>query len=117
MLLRPWVSARLLQPQFPRRAWVLGAACSILPDADVIGFHFGVLRSELSRLHRKVYSARCEAEVVMSSAAIRSAFRNIAPGEGKALGFYFFLATASHGLLDALTDGGPGVAFFSPFDT
>jgi len=29
---------------------------------------------------------------------------------------YFFLATASHGFLDAMTDGGLGVAFFSPFD-
>jgi inner membrane protein len=31
--------------------------------------------------------------------------------------FYLFAATVSHGLLDALTDGGLGVAFFSPFDT
>lgn len=29
---------------------------------------------------------------------------------------YFFLATASHGLLDAMTDGGLGVAFFAPLD-
>jgi len=29
---------------------------------------------------------------------------------------YFFLATASHGLLDAMTDGGLGVAFFAPFE-
>ena len=29
---------------------------------------------------------------------------------------FFFLATASHGFLDAMTDGGLGVAFFSPFD-
>ena len=29
---------------------------------------------------------------------------------------YFFLATASHGLLDAMTDGGLGVAFFAPFN-
>jgi inner membrane protein len=29
---------------------------------------------------------------------------------------YLFLATASHGVLDAMTDGGLGVAFFSPFD-
>jgi inner membrane protein len=28
---------------------------------------------------------------------------------------YFFLITASHGVLDALTDGGLGVAFFAPF--
>lgn len=30
---------------------------------------------------------------------------------------YLFLCAASHGVLDALTDGGLGVAFFSPFDT
>ena len=30
---------------------------------------------------------------------------------------YFFFCTASHGLLDAMTNGGLGVAFFSPFDT
>ncbi|HTT32979.1 MAG TPA: metal-dependent hydrolase [Methylomirabilota bacterium] len=29
---------------------------------------------------------------------------------------YLFLATASHGFLDAMTDGGLGIAFFSPFD-
>lgn len=29
---------------------------------------------------------------------------------------YFFLAAASHGLLDAMTDGGLGVAFFAPFN-
>ena len=30
--------------------------------------------------------------------------------------FYLFLATVSHGLLDAMTTGGEGVAFFSPFE-
>jgi inner membrane protein len=29
---------------------------------------------------------------------------------------YLFLATASHGFLDAMTDGGLGVAFLAPFD-
>ena len=33
----------------------------------------------------------------------------------RATGLVFLLATASHGLLDALTDGGLGVAFFAPF--
>ena len=28
---------------------------------------------------------------------------------------YFFLATASHGFLDSMTNGGLGVAFFAPF--
>ena len=30
---------------------------------------------------------------------------------------YFFVVTASHGVLDAMTDGGLGIAFFAPFDT
>ena len=29
---------------------------------------------------------------------------------------FFFLITASHGFLDAFTDGGYGIAFFAPFD-
>ena len=33
------------------------------------------------------------------------------------LALFFFMITASHGFLDAMTDGGLGVAFFSPFDT
>jgi inner membrane protein len=29
---------------------------------------------------------------------------------------HFSFVTASHGMLDAMTDGGLGVAFFAPFD-
>jgi len=29
---------------------------------------------------------------------------------------FLFLSTLSHGILDALTNGGLGVAFFAPFD-
>jgi len=29
---------------------------------------------------------------------------------------WFFAAAASHGVLDAMTDGGYGIAFFSPFN-
>jgi len=44
-------------------------------------------------------------------------FRRVLPGLGRfPMCMYFFLATASHGLLDAMTDGGLGVAFFVPFD-
>lgn len=31
------------------------------------------------------------------------------------MAFLFAVATASHGFLDAMTDGGLGVAFFAPF--
>jgi len=30
---------------------------------------------------------------------------------------FFFVVTASHGVLDAMTNGGLGVAFFAPFDS
>ncbi len=44
-------------------------------------------------------------------------FRRGVPGLGCfSLLSYLFLATASHGVLDAMTNGGLGVAFFSPFD-
>ncbi len=33
------------------------------------------------------------------------------------IGVYVFVVTASHGVFDAMTNGGLGVAFFSPFDT
>jgi len=36
--------------------------------------------------------------------------------QGLFLWTYFSLLTASHGLLDGLTNGGLGLAFFSPFD-
>jgi inner membrane protein len=55
--------------------------------------------------------------VLLASFVVLVAFRQGAPGLGRsALGTYFFLATASHGLLDAMTDGGLGVAFFYPVD-
>ncbi len=45
------------------------------------------------------------------------AFRSALPTQSRfTLWAYFFLATASHGLLDAMTDGGLGVAFFAPFE-
>jgi inner membrane protein len=44
-------------------------------------------------------------------------FRGAAPNIRRASLFvYLFLATASHGVLDAMTNGGLGVAFFSPID-
>jgi len=53
----------------------------------------------------------------IASAATALGFFRAVPGISRTrLWLYFFLAAASHGLLDALTNGGLGVAFFSPFD-
>jgi inner membrane protein len=54
---------------------------------------------------------------LVAAAAVAIAFRRGLPSISRfSLLMYFFLATASHGLLDAMTDGGLGVAFFAPFD-
>lgn len=109
------IGAAFYKPDLPRRAWVLGAACSILPDADVVGFHFGVRYGDFWG-HRGFTHSLLFA-VILATLVVLLAFRNIAPRERALLWFYFFLATASHGFLDAMTGGGLGVAFFSPFDT
>jgi inner membrane protein len=110
------ISACFYRPEIPKRVWVIGIACSVLPDLDVIGFRFGVRYGDFWG-HRGFTHSLMFA-VLIASAIVALGFRSgKTPGIGRfALWLYLFLATASHGLLDALTDGGLGVAFFSPFD-
>ena len=95
------------QPRF----WILLVLCSILPDIDIVGFYFGVRYGDLwghrGMTHSLLFGA--------TAACVTVAFL---PSEqrGLRLVVLFFLVTASHGVLDALTNGGLGVAFFSPFN-
>ena len=109
------IGACFYRPGTPKRIWVLGAACSVIPDLDVIGFRFGIRYGDFwghrGFTHSLLFAA------LLSSAVVFLGFRQVLPGLGRLpIWVYFFLATASHGFLDALTDGGLGVAFFSPFD-
>jgi inner membrane protein len=104
------------RPGVPKRVWIAGALCSVIPDLDVIGFRFGAHYGDFwghrGFTHSLLFAA------LLASAAVLLAFRQTVPGLSQlALWTYFFLATASHGFLDAMTDGGLGVAFFSPFNT
>ena len=54
---------------------------------------------------------------LLSAALVAMCYRQKAWAARVVIFVYLFLCTASHGVLDALTDGGLGVAFFSPFDT
>ena len=94
----------------PARFWAWTAVCSVLPDADVIGFAFGIRYAEMLG-HRGLSHSFAFAAVVGILAAIAYGER-----EHRArLAVYFAVVTASHALLDALTDGGLGVALFAPF--
>ncbi|WP_243439801.1 metal-dependent hydrolase [Fundidesulfovibrio soli] len=88
-----------------------GIAASILPDLDVIAFRIGVpYASELG--HRGFsHSLLFAVGVALAGACfcklMRTTFRRA---------FLFLLVCAvSHGLLDAFTNGGLGVAFFWPW--
>lgn len=106
----------------PVRFWVLTAVCAMLPDADVATFIFEVRYSDLFG-HRGFTHSLVFAAIAGSIAALwyKWADAEAAPAVPAipwslaALTLYFALVTLSHPLLDALTDGGLGVAFLSPF--
>ena len=93
----------------------LGALCSALPDLDVIGLYFGIQYSDVwghrGMTHSVVFAA------LLAGILVGVWYRGKPAAAMTGLYLYFFLCTASHGVLDAMTNGGLGVAFFSPFDT
>jgi len=99
----------------PRRFWTLAIVCSILPDLDVVGFKFGVQYADLwghrGITHSLVF-ALFTAGLVVLLFFRQSEFRPLR----MRLVVFYFLVTASHGLFDAMTNGGLGIAFFAPFD-
>lgn len=100
----------------PLRFWLLTALCAILPDADVIGFSFGVRDGSMLGHRGFTHSILFAFSVGALVAAL--AFRNVRIGLSRATLFgYFLLVTLSHPLLDMFTDGGSGVALFAPFST
>jgi inner membrane protein len=98
-------------PGPPARFWVVGVAFAALPDLDGIGFWLGVPYE--SEFGHRGFSHSLFFAALMASVGLL-AFRGVA--DRARVWVFLFLATASHGLLDAMTSGGGGVAFFAPFD-
>jgi inner membrane protein len=101
------------EPATPRRLWVLGALCAIAPDADVAGFLLGVpydhALGHRGLSHSLVFAAALAG--LLTVALLPRARAGFSLSRAFA---YLFLATATHGVLDAFTNGGLGVAFFAP---
>jgi inner membrane protein len=109
------LGAVLLPGRRQCRWWLLAAACAFLPDADVIGFKFHVPYASLwghRGLTHSILAAAVVASVLTGWYALRRTSHG--PSLGR-LWMLLFLATASHGVLDAMTTGGLVVAFLSPF--
>lgn len=95
----------------------IGSVCAAFPDIDAIGFHAGIPYNSLWG-HRGITHSLFFA-ALLSLIVLKIFYSDeITNGKNRTMLFvYFFLSTASHPLLDMLTDGGLGVALFSPFDT
>lgn len=96
-----------------RSFWLLCTICAMLPDIDTIGFNFGIHYSDLWG-HRGLTHSFLSAFVI--AFCLGFIWCKQAGRDKCLLIFLLFLITASHGLFDAFTNGGLGVAFFSPFD-
>lgn len=105
---------------FPRRIlhwkfWILGVICTILPDADVISFKFGIAYEDFWG-HRGFTHSLLFAAIIGVLITLLFYRKKSTLLEGTAYALFFTLCTASHSVLDAMTSGGLGVAFFSPWD-
>jgi inner membrane protein len=98
--------------RWPRRAYVIGAVCSVLPDLDVIGLRLGVPYGGL--FGHRGFSHSLLAAALFGLLALLLGFRR--RDWTFPLACFLILATAFHGVLDAFTSGGMGVGFFAPFD-
>ncbi|MEN8261808.1 MAG: metal-dependent hydrolase, partial [Pseudomonadota bacterium] len=88
-----------------------GIAVSVLPDVDVIAFHLGIPYSSEFGHRGFSHSLMFAAMVALAGAAFH---RPMSATSSNAFLFLFFSA-ASHGILDAFTNGGLGIAFLWPF--
>jgi inner membrane protein len=95
--------------------WILSIVCSILPDADVIGYRWLYIPTYDFFGHRGFFHSPFFAALV-SVLIVCIFFRKevIFSKQWWKYGLYFFILTASHGILYALTNGGNGIALLSP---
>src|SRR3954469_20023432 len=95
------------------RFWAAAFLCSVIPDVDVIGFSFGIRYGNMWGHHGMTHSLLFAFVIGLIAGWLvspdkRSRWYTV---------LILFAITASHGVLDAMTNGGLGVVFFSPFDT
>jgi inner membrane protein len=96
-----------------RRVIAIGVLCTIIPDLDVIGLKLGIAYdSPLG--HRGLSHSLAFAAVLAAGFALLLRATGVRVSAWR-VWLFLFLCTASHGILDALTNGGHGVAFFAPF--
>lgn len=89
---------------------ILAIASAILPDLDVLAFKFGIP-------YEHPFGHRGFTHSILFAVLWTVIVMLLFGKKQKLLWFVvIFLSTSSHGILDAMTNGGRGVGFFIPFN-
>ena len=99
------------------RFWVLTVLCCLLPDVDVLGLLMGIPYEHVLGHRGLTHSITFAILVGIVIPKLAVPTLSCRSGRYGVFVIYFGLVTMSHGLLDAFTDGGLGIAFFAPFDS
>lgn len=95
--------------------WLIIVFCAVIPDIDAVGYWMGVPYGSVWG-HRGITHSLFFASVLSFTMVYFFYTDKKIFSRGWFILFsVFFAATASHGILDAMTDRGKGVAFFAPF--
>ena len=103
--------------QRSRRFMILSIFCQWVPDIDTFAYLLPL--AEVHPLGHRGCTHSVLFALVLALVIVRLFYRQFTIAHRQYWGLYlwFFLSTASHGLLDALVDSKLGVAFLWPFDT
>jgi inner membrane protein len=98
------------QATVSRRLAAAGVVASLLPDLDVLGFYTGVPYAGPFGHRGATHSLAAALVLALAGAALHGPLRT----RPRTAFLFLLAAAASHGLLDALTNGGLGVALLWP---
>ena len=101
----------------PGRYWRVAIATAVLADVDSLLYYFRV--SYYPAIGHRGFFHSPFFGLVISLLLMILFFRDEALFSGRWFWYFvlFFAVWTSHGLLDAMTNGGSGVAFLSPFSS
>jgi inner membrane protein len=107
--------ALALPKSHERRALLAGVLCGCLPDLDVVTYALEIRANEPLG-HRGLFHSLL-ASIVLAAVATWFVGRGLdrRGPEHRRVFFFLLFSAASHGVLDALTQGEVGVALFAPF--
>jgi len=103
------LTAALGSDAVPPGLLALALVCAVLPDLDALGLWLGIP-------YEHPFGHRGITHSLPFAVALAGAGTLLAPEADPRIAFgVLLLSAASHGLIDALTNGGLGIALFSPF--